>query len=252
MITNLSLRIYTYRLVELVQDPRTLNTITNNNFTAADWSNPVYNNYVQLLLWSIFIVATMIFHTVIRVKFFAVHYYSPALGFMIVLKALLLLFDMVASSLFLYTFLVSLGGDLFGASPDIPLMLSIMITSPFISTACNSFINLPLLYLFDRLQKKSAFEVLKNVLKRLFSPLATLLYISVLYYVAVTAYLLARLNLITLDGKQLANFVGLVVVWSPQRIVVALTVTNLAVNYLVGILFLILYWMGRALSCWFM
>ncbi len=245
MFANLTLRVYSYRLSELVQNPNAMNFITSNTFTLKDWSNPAYNNLVQLILWAASILLTMLFHTFLRVNHFTFRYKTPSLGFMIIVKALFLLFDMIATALFLYTFLVSLKVEIFGKSPDIPLMLSIMVSSPLISTICNSFINLPLLFSFGRLKnKKSASEILKSCLEKLFSIENTVASLFSVYYIVVTAYLLNKLKLLDLNTEQLVNILDLVQ-WSPKQIVVSIVIINLVANYLIGIAFLLVFWLLR-------
>jgi hypothetical protein len=242
MFGNLSLRVYSYRLTELVENPAALSSITNSTFTLSQWANPEYNNIVQMGFWGLSICATMIFNTGMRMKFFIVRYNSVSLGVLIAIKSLLLLFDMITTSLFLYTFLVSLGLELFGNSPDIPLMLAIMISSPIISTICNSFINLPLLFAFKNIKgKKTAFENAKDSAKKLFSVQTTLMSVFALFYIAVTGYLLNQLKMITADANSPANVLALVQ-WTPQQVVVSMVIVNLAANYLIGVAFNLAYW----------
>lgn len=246
LLANLSLRVYSYRLTELVQDPTALNSITDSDFTFSDWASPEYHNLVQMILWGVSICATMLFNTGMRMKFFIVRYASVSLGLLIGIKALLLLLDMVTTSLFLYTFLVSLGIDLFGSSPDIPLMLAIMICSPVISTICNSFINLPLLYAFKRIKgKKTAYEVAIDCANNLFSVRTTLMSVFAVFYIAVTGYLLNQLKLISADDATSPADVLCLVQWTPQQIVVSLVIVNLTANYLIGVAFNLVYWAIR-------
>jgi hypothetical protein len=202
MFANISLRIYSYRLSELVQNLKAVNSISNNGFSiVSDWANPVYSNFVQLILWGISIAATILFHTVLRFHFFSFKYKTPSLGFMIIVKVLLLLMDMCASSLFLYCFLVNLGVNIFGTSQDIPLMLSIMAASPVISTVGNSLINIPLMYAFSRLQKSiSAKDALKSAFEKVFSPSSLIVSAATVFYIVVTSYLLNQLHIIEVSS----------------------------------------------------
>ncbi|KAJ3349946.1 hypothetical protein HDU91_006321 [Kappamyces sp. JEL0680] len=245
MFANLTLRVYSYRLTELIENPDVLNTISNNGFTFDQWNNPKYSNFVQLVLWMASIGLTMMFHSALRLRFFAKQYQAWSVGWMIVLKALLLLLDMISGSLFLYTFLVSLGIGIFGTSPDIPLMLAINITAPLVSTLCNSLINIPLLYTFGRIEKgKLSSQVIRETLAKIFSPISLLLSVFALFHIVVIAYLLNRLKLITLDN-QVATITASFTQWDPRQAVVWLIAVNYVLNYLVGFAVTMVYWMCR-------
>lgn len=241
MFANITLRIYSYRLSELVQNPDALNSISNNGFNLNNWSDPVYSNFVQLILWGISIAATLLFHTFLRIRFFTVKYHAPSLGLVIGVKSLLLLFDMCASSLFLYSFLVSLGIEIFGSSPDIPLMIGIMVASPVISTVCNTLVNIPLMYTFGQLEKgTSSQECLKKAMEKVFSPFSLILSIFDAFYIVVMAYLLNKLRLISIT-PQLDTLVNLVA-WNPKQTVIWIISFNYALNYLIGMAFTLVYW----------
>lgn len=241
MFANITLRIYSYRLSELVKNPDAMNSISNNGINLQNWSDPAYSNFVQLVLWGVSIAGTLLFHTFLRIRFFTIKYNAPGLAMVIFVKSLLLLFDMVASSLFLYCFLVSLGVDLFGKSPDIPLMIGIMVASPIISTVCNTLVNLPLMYTFGRLEKgKSHHECLKQAIDKVFSPASLVLVSFNAFYIIVMAYLLNKLQLISVT-PQVDTLVNLVT-WNPKQAVIWIISFNYALNYLIGMAFTLLYW----------
>lgn len=249
MFANISLRIYSYRLSELVQNPQAVNSISNNGFSiVSDWANPVYSNFVQLILWGVSIAGTLLFHTILRFHFFSFKYKTPTLGFMIIIKAVMLLLDMCASSLFLYCFLVSLGINIFGTSPDIPLMLSIMAASPIISTVGNSLVNVPLLYAFGRLKKGvSSTDALKKAFAKVFAPGSLFLAALTAFYIVVTAYLLNQLHIITISTSSSAADLVNFVTWNPTQSVVWLISVNFALNYVIGMAFTIAYWSVKLL-----
>ena len=248
MFANLTLRVYSYRLTELVQNPNVLNTISNNGFTFAQWNNPGYANFVQLILWSTSIAITLLFHTILRCYFFVSKYSSVTLGMVIIVKSLLLLFDMAASSLFLYTFLVSLGTAIFGKSPYIPLMLSIMLSSPVISTCSNALVNVPLVFTFGRLEKGSTMQqVFKESLHKVFSRISLVLDIFCLYHIVIQSYLLNRLALITTDN-QIQTITSSFTSWDPQNVIIWIISVNFALNYLIAFGATIIYWTFRLIN----
>lgn len=238
LFVNLTLRVYSYRLVELIADPKALNSIVDSNFSLDQWSNSKYSNLVQLYIWGLAIGATIFYHTFMRIKWATGKHHSVPLGLVIFIKALLLQLDIATNFLFFYSFLVSLGSSIFTTSDRyLPLMITIMVLSPVISTVSNSFINLPLLYTYRRITlQMNARATLMRCVKTIFGPKSSIFSLLALFYVVISCLILVQLNLVT---SNLA-FISDLGVWQPKQVVVWLVSINLIVNYLIGLVFSVL------------
>lgn len=112
-----------------------------------DWHNPVYENWILLLIYASSLVIHVGFHTWRRCNHLVKKKSSVSLAWLFLIKSLLLLIDLLVQGLFLYSILVHFSAFVFNVSGSaIPIALSVIIISPIVSTCSNSLINLPLHY----------------------------------------------------------------------------------------------------------
>jgi hypothetical protein len=194
-------------------------------------------------LWASSIGITILFHTIERIHYLGIKHRSPTLAFLFFIKALLFTFDITSSCIFLYVFLVPLGTGLFKDIPEIPLFLSVIISSPIITTINNAFINLPLVYAHSRVEEiTDRTTSIKNTLKKLFSPQVSIFTIVSIYNSVIIIFMMARLELISLQPDPIV--IVELLQWNPKRAAVWTIGFNLVINYLIGIATSILYWTG--------
>jgi hypothetical protein len=176
-----------------------------------------------------------------RVAYLGYRHGSPSLAFLFFLKACLFTFDIVSSCLFLYVFLVPLGVELFGKSPDIPLFLTVIISSPIVTTISNAFINLPLVYTHTQIEtNQDGHSAFRTALSKLYSPQVSIFTLFALYNASVILYMMSKLEMIILQPSP--NLFADLVQWNPRRFSVWMIGVNLVANYLIGIASTVLYW----------
>ncbi|KAJ3326205.1 hypothetical protein HDV06_000081 [Boothiomyces sp. JEL0866] len=247
LIANFIVRVYSYRLAEVLADPHTANTLgrlllnpEQSDFNIQDWANPKYHNYILLLLWGCSALLTIVFHAAHRCYYIGFQHEAPALAATLVIKSLLFAFDLYSNGLFLYIFLVSLGTQLFDNTLYISLLLTAISLSPVVSNISNSLINIPLLYYYERLDKQySRSTLLKKAFDKVFSPVTTLMVLLAMFYSAVIIYLLVQLQILSPTSP--ADLIK----WNPQSWITFMVGVNLLANYLIGIAFTITYYALR-------
>lgn len=118
-----------------------------------DVSNPLYFNWILLLIFAGSMCITIAFHTYRHWQQLTFSKKAPVLASVFVVKAALLFLDLITQSLLLYSVLVHFGVNLFGsANIVIPITLSIFVASPIITLVTNSLVNLPLHFTFISLR----------------------------------------------------------------------------------------------------
>ncbi|KAJ3315643.1 hypothetical protein HDV04_002057 [Boothiomyces sp. JEL0838] len=240
LIANFIVRIYSYRLSEVLTDPNAANTLEKTDINIQDWANPKYHNYILLLLWGLSALITIIFHAAHRCYYIGFQHQAPALAITLALKALLFAFDLYSNGLFLYIFLVSLGTKLFESTLYMSLLLTAISLSPIVSNISNSLINIPLLYYYERLDKQySRSTLLKKAFEKVFSPITTLMVLLGVFYSCVMIYLLVQLQILSPTSP------GDLIRWNPQSWITFMVGVNLLANYLIGIGFTLTYYTLR-------
>ncbi|KAJ3261969.1 putative choline transporter, neither null mutation nor overexpression affects choline transport [Boothiomyces macroporosus] len=240
LIANFIVRIYSYRLSEVLTDPNAANTLEKTDINIQDWANPKYHNYILLLLWGLSALITIIFHAAHRCYYIGFQHQAPALAITLTLKALLFAFDLYSNGLFLYIFLVSLGTKLFESTLYMSLLLTAISLSPIVSNISNSLINIPLLYYYERLDKQySRSTLLKKAFEKVFSPITTLMVLLAVFYSCVMIYLLVQLQILSPTSP------GDLIRWNPQSWITFMVGVNLLANYLIGIGFTLTYYTLR-------
>ena len=152
LVTTLTLKIYCYRVAELLNSPQARDTILGDRISLLDLNNPLYINWVLLVIYATTLCFTILFHAFRRWFLLATKKRSPALGIWFIFKCVLLLLDLATQGLFLYSTLVFYGIDIFKPNPVLNVVLSIVVASPYISTIVNSVINLPIHFSFLKLK----------------------------------------------------------------------------------------------------
>ncbi|KAJ3118919.1 hypothetical protein HDU96_006570 [Phlyctochytrium bullatum] len=152
VLINVILKIYSYRLDEIVANPNASSTILSTKVTLNNVTDPKIYNYVQLILFGITALYIILFHAVRLLRVLAFEKKAPFLAALVVLKALLLCWDIMTNSLLLYETLVSRGTQLFAPNHTVNLVLSVAIPSPLVTLTTNVLLNLPLHYFFLRMQ----------------------------------------------------------------------------------------------------
>ncbi|KAJ3059312.1 hypothetical protein HK102_010061, partial [Quaeritorhiza haematococci] len=203
---NVILRVYLYRLSELIANPNVQNTIVDPGVSSVkDLISPQHQNFVLLLLFACSLVFNILFHTLRLARLLFVTRGAPPssptsptspaapsptsptsdsptspttptstttltrkpkksptppataariLALFVVLKGLLLCFDLITNGLFLYEALVYRKLGLFetGSDNTIALVLSVVAVSPLVTLTTNALVNLPLHFFYLRMQ----------------------------------------------------------------------------------------------------
>ncbi|KAI9354603.1 hypothetical protein DFJ73DRAFT_827144 [Zopfochytrium polystomum] len=179
LLVNTVLKVYSYRLAEVVANPAAQDSITTAKWTWADLSSPQYHNFVQLLLYASSMLYTILFHTGRIIKLIAFEKKAYVIGLYVLLKALLVIWDIFTNGLLLYESLVADGIGLCRPSPNTRLILAVIALSPAVTLSTNVLINLPLHVAFLRFQLRARdsnasvpfLRVLKAAAKKTFHPL---------------------------------------------------------------------------------
>lgn len=202
------------------------------------------------------------FHTFRRWKLLTFSKKAPVLGWLLVIKALLLLLDVATQGLFLYCVLVRFSSNIFKSNgAAIPVMLSIIISSPFITLATNSLINIPLHYWFLKLKLRSnqVKETIsfKRILKSAFYQsfhhwMVVLCGLGGLYVFAATFWLLQvvknpsiLIDITSVSG--VSNVYSFLQIGSNSYLAILVQI-NVICNYGVGVLTAICFWVLTLLS----
>ncbi|KAJ3109409.1 hypothetical protein HDU97_006654 [Phlyctochytrium planicorne] len=258
VLVNVILKIYSYRLDEIRVNPNASGTI---------WLTVLY---------------IILFHAGRLFRVLAFTKKATLLGLLVVIKAILLCWDIMTNSLLLYATLVSLGASLFHHSLIISLLLSIIIPSSIVTLSTNVLVNFPMHYLVVRMQVRGAVdEVVKNAggamrneaekelgewmkggriwktaVRKTFQPLAVF-GTYILYALPALFRVLVLLNYITystpLDTVQTllpnSTFFG----WNNQNatgvvsensVMVGIVWVNVLANYSIGAVAALGYWVG--------
>ncbi|KAI8919643.1 hypothetical protein BC831DRAFT_480595 [Entophlyctis helioformis] len=267
VLANVVLKVYGYRLTEIVDNPNARDSITQTRFRFEDVTNPSYSSFVLLVVFGITLLYTILFHA-FRVA-------VPTLGVFVILKALFLIFDILTNALLLYQVLLYSGLRLLANDVHLQLMLSVVVPSPVITLTTNTLINLPMHFAFLRMQLQgksdpetgqrgetiSPWRLLRAATRRTFHPLIVLLFGSYAAYMSVALFMLLGLMLgfdpvAQIKGGAVpqgvlptTGFFG----WggddsnrgallSGTNILMGMVWLNLVINYLVGVVSAIGYW----------
>ncbi|KAJ1340516.1 hypothetical protein BSLG_004901 [Batrachochytrium salamandrivorans] len=138
ILANVILKVYGYRLAEIVANPLARDSISNS--------------LVLLVLFGFTLFYTIMFHAFRLWRVITFSKKSPVLGMLVILKAVLLLFDVLTNALLLYQVLVFSGLDLLAAERHLQLMLAVAVPSPIVTLTTNTLLNLPLHFMVLRLQ----------------------------------------------------------------------------------------------------
>ncbi|KAJ3415936.1 hypothetical protein HDV05_003777 [Chytridiales sp. JEL 0842] len=177
LTVNVVLKVYSYRLAEVVEDPEAREGITSVDWGKVDVTSAKYWNFIQLLIFVASIVSTVLFHA-FRLLQTLIKKRAVGLGLLVVLKSFLVLWDILTNNLLLYTLLTTQGVQLFQTNIPTRILLSIVVVSPAVTLATNVLVNLPLNYSFlkmqlqklDNTEEIKGWRVWKGALRRTFEP----------------------------------------------------------------------------------
>nr|KAJ3418967.1 hypothetical protein HK105_007572 [Polyrhizophydium stewartii] len=269
---NMVLKIYGYRLSEVIANPSARDSISQSTFTFSDVGNPEHNNFVLMIVYILSVLYTVLFHTGRLWRAVTFTRRAPLLGALVVVKALLLLFDLATNALLLYQVLVFSKLRLLALDRPVQLMLAVIIPSPLVTLTTNTLINLPTHYAMLRMQLSGksdpetgesgdavpAWRVLKAATRRTFHPIVVLVFGTYAAFATVALFVLVgtllgfdpvadiRAGTVPQGVIPTSGFFGSTSgaggLKSGANILLAMVWLNLVANYLVGVVSALAYW----------
>ncbi|KAH6588964.1 hypothetical protein BASA50_010385 [Batrachochytrium salamandrivorans] len=272
ILANVILKVYGYRLAEIVANPLARDSITQTHYDFSDFSDPHNSSLVLLVLFGFTLFYTIMFHAFRLWRVITFSKKSPVLGMLVILKAVLLLFDVLTNALLLYQVLVFSGLDLLAAERHLQLMLAVVVPSPIVTLTTNTLLNLPLHFMVLRLQLRGrrdtvtgecgenvrVMRVLHTATRRTFHPLIVLVFGSYAAFSTVALFIIMGVMLgfdpiaqvksgaVPIGVIPTSGFFG----WggghggllSGSNILLGMVWVNLVSNYMVGVLSAFGYW----------
>lgn len=169
---NAILKVYSYRFTEILSNPNATDSLANAGGTAngnysgnaqTDIANSLNDqgkiNFILLLLFGLTLVYLIIYHS-FRIAFVVGKRGSYEFGAFLVIKGLLLIFNIVASAFFLYEALVPRRLDLFRNDNVTNFALAVIVPSSVVSLMSNCLVNFPMHYYYLKITKTE--KVKKN------------------------------------------------------------------------------------------
>ncbi|KAL2916452.1 hypothetical protein HK105_203885 [Polyrhizophydium stewartii] len=272
LLANMVLKIYGYRLSEVIANPSARDSISQSTFTFSDVGNPEHNNFVLMIVYILSVLYTVLFHTGRLWRAVTFTRRAPLLGALVVVKALLLLFDLATNALLLYQVLVFSKLRLLALDRPVQLMLAVIIPSPLVTLTTNTLINLPTHYAMLRMQLSGksdpetgesgdavpAWRVLKAATRRTFHPIVVLVFGTYAAFATVALFVLVgtllgfdpvadiRAGTVPQGVIPTSGFFGSTSgaggLKSGANILLAMVWLNLVANYLVGVVSALAYW----------
>ncbi|EGF80352.1 hypothetical protein BATDEDRAFT_24849 [Batrachochytrium dendrobatidis JAM81] len=272
ILANVVLKVYGYRLTEIVANPNARNSITQTQYQFSDFTNPQNSSLILLVLFGIALFYTVMFHTIRLWRVTTFVKKNPILGILVVIKAMLLLFDILTNALLLYQILVYSGLRLLSADRQLQLMLAVVVPSPIITLTTNTLLNLPMHFTMLRVQLQGkrdsitgqsgdsvdAGRVFRTAMRRTFHPAIVIVFGSYATFSTVALFILLGIMLGFDPIAQIqaghvppgviptSGFFG----WgggqdglySGSNVLLGMVWVNLVSNYLVGVLSALAYW----------
>ncbi|KAI8906716.1 hypothetical protein EDD86DRAFT_248312 [Gorgonomyces haynaldii] len=242
LVLNVGLQIYSY---------------LGERLSFLEWSKPMYQNYVLLVLYGVTLAYTILFHALRRWALLVFSKKAPTLATFFVIKCLLLIMDLVTQGLLLYSVLVYYGLQLFGDAVALRLAISIVFLSPMVTLATNSLVNFPIHFYFMKLklvmngffESVSWHRLFKSASQKTFQhPFVVFNGILSIYVFASTFWILSTINGTTLDSfSQVSTFLQI----DSKTMITRLVQVNILANYGFGILSTIVFWVYTLLTLLF-
>ncbi|KAJ3049831.1 hypothetical protein HK097_009168, partial [Rhizophlyctis rosea] len=269
---NVILKVYSYRLTELLAEPNAKNTLTQTNFTFsfANLTSDKYHNFVLLLLFAASLAYTILFHSLRLGRILAFKKGATVLGLVVVIKGLCLLLDAFTNGVLLYEVLVFKGKDFLRTDDWMSrIMLSVVCVGGVVGLGVNALVNLPLHYKFLQLQlstlsttsssKPPRSAILPTALRKTFHPYLLPIFIYALYCIIGILLILGRLRDFNPLGDIAAGRIPAEMVptggffgWNgggdKRDVMIGLVWLDLVVNYGVGVLTTGVYWGWRGVG----
>ncbi|KAJ3382223.1 hypothetical protein HDU92_004879 [Lobulomyces angularis] len=240
LLLNIVVKIYTTRLHEVMSDPDATNI---HDFSRLrNFNDPKNKNFYLLSSFTICLFLTILFHTTKIAKVLIIEKKSNILAILVIFKGILLCYDIGVSGFFLYQVLISLGPNLMYSSTLTSLTLSVVIPAPVVSLFTNAFINLPLHYYFVSLllknskKKNSIFSKLAFSANRAFHPLLE----SIFGTYSIWMKSIRGVEIFSTNGLDIKSLISEELKF--KDVLVGLVITNLVINYVVGVVCCLGYW----------
>jgi len=244
VMLNVVCKVYSTRLAEVVENPYFNADIS----TVRNWSDvmePQYHNSILLLVFISTLVYQITYHTfsialTLRRK-------SVGVASFVVVKGLLLSFDLTVTAFLLYQTLQTYGKNFLRAGVLQSVVLSIVIPGPVVSLFTNALVNLPLYYFFVRMQDKKTFwRNVKSSASRAFHPLITSVFGSYSVYLIVAIFYVLR-NVRDYDpfgrGVKAVDLTSIIPPgFEYKDLLLSLVIFNTILNYAVGAACCLGYW----------
>ncbi|KAJ3036303.1 hypothetical protein HDV00_002830 [Rhizophlyctis rosea] len=266
-LVNVILKIYTYRLTEILAEPDAGNTLTQSDFTftLSNIRSSKYHNFVLLLLFTATLTYTIIFHSIRLLRALSKKG-ATLLGVIVVIKGLCLLLDLFTNGAMLYEVLVYRGKDFLRLNQwTAGMMLSVVVVGPVVTLVVNALVNLPLHYLFLSLQlhlisspPQPLTRILPTALRKTFHPYTLPIFLVALYLLIAILLVLGQLRSFSpldaiaqghIPSQMVPNsgFFGWGSGGSGDRrdVMFGLVWLDLVVNYGVGVAVTGVYWVWR-------
>ncbi|KAJ3049054.1 hypothetical protein HK097_009905 [Rhizophlyctis rosea] len=271
VLVNVVLRIFSYRLVEILAEPNAGNTLTQSTFQFSldNLTSSKYHNLVLLLLFCVTLTYTILFHAVRLFRLLAFKKDATLLGAVVLVKGVFLLLDLFTNGAMLYEVLVWRGKDFLRLNNWVfGIMVSVVSLGPVVTLIVNALVNLPLHYAFLQLQlqnlktstKVSRARLLPTTLRKTFHPFLLPVFLYALYCIIGIILVLGQLR--SFDPfEQIAQghmpkemvpgtgFFG----WGSGGgggvdVMFGLVWLDLVVNYGIGVAIVGVYWVWRLIS----
>ena len=241
---------------EILANPSIQDSIYNNSISISQVNDIFkYQNLIILMCFVATLVYTIAFHAASVMFYLSWDKKATILGFLVFLKSLLLLFDILTNGMLLYKVLVFKGIDLFDLHGLLGFTISIVAPSPIITLVTNGIISFIfllvglvniLLHYFNfrmRLGSRwiSTFRILKASCTQTFHSLLIPFFLYLFYSSSALIYILKEIRIINTAVENLlpqSSFFG----WtSGNDILLGMIWTNIVINYFGGMLLFILW-----------
>jgi hypothetical protein len=138
VVLNVIVRIYVYRMSEILSNPSINDSIYNLSISVNQIDDVFrYQNFIILMCFVATLVYQVVFHAVSVMFYLAMDKRATVLGFLVFLKSLLLLFDIISNGMLFYKVLVYKGIAIFDISGLIAFTISVVAPSSIITLITN-------------------------------------------------------------------------------------------------------------------
>lgn len=271
LLANIILKIYGFRMGEVVSNSNAtdLNGTPLSDF-GLNWSQKTMN-LAMLGIFCITLLLTVALHT-LRLVHTLLKKSAVSLSIIVIVKVLLLLYDLATNSLLLYEVLLYQQEELFELTTLVNIVLAVFAASPAIGLTTNVLVNFPLHYTHIRLSLRgkslsngmsgsqvSVRRVVRAAASKTFHPFIfsffgtyAIFSAGAMAYILYVLYNFNSSQLLEIPATVGVNFsTGPMAVLSEgeqrQRLLQIMVTVNFIVNYLLGVVFGVGYWIYQLL-----